>query len=71
MMLDGLRGDQGTAKALLTHQAKLVVHCPLMVDNHSLILPFLPTPWTVGYPTEMMECIWVVDTCQAHDLWGL
>ena len=62
MVPDGLRCDWGTAEALFTHQAKLVVHHPQMVDDSSLILPFLPTPQTVGYPIKMMECVRMVDT---------
>ena len=42
-----------------------------MIDDHSLILPFLPTPQTVGYPVEMMESIRMVNTGYIHDLWGL
>ena len=30
-----------------------------------------PTPRTVGYPIETMECIQMVDPGQACDLWGL
>ena len=62
MMLDGLGCDWGTANALLAHQAQLVVYHLQMVDDHSLILPFLPTPQTVGYPVEMIECVRMVDT---------
>ena len=62
MALDGLGCNKGTAEALLTHQAQLVVPCPQIVDNSSLILPFLPTPWTVGYPIESMEGVRMVDT---------
>ena len=62
MVLDGLRCDQGTAKALLAHQTQLVVHHQQMVDDHPIILPFLPTPQTVGYPIETTECIRMADT---------
>ena len=57
MVPDGLGCDWGTVEALLTHQAQLVMCHLQMVDDSSLILPFLPTPWTVGYPFEMMEGI--------------
>ena len=62
MAPDGLTCDQGTAEALLTHQAQLVVHHPQIVDDSSLILPFLPRPQTVGYPIEMTDGIQMVDT---------
>ena len=71
MVPDGLRCDQGAATGLLAHQALLVMHHLQMVDDHSLILPFLSAPQTVGYPIEMAECIQIVNVGYSHNLQGL
>ena len=44
------------------------MHHLQMVDNPSLILPFLSALGTVGLPVEMAEGIWMVDVGKAHDL---
>ena len=42
-----------------------------MVNDDSLILPLLSTPWAMGYPIEIMEDIRMMDNGKAHDLRGL
>ena len=39
-------------------------YCPL-------ILALLPTPGAVGYAAEVTKGIWVVYSCQSHNLWRL
>ena len=62
-----LRGSKSTC-----HTPGLTLMChPQMVDDCSLILPFLSAPQTVGHPIGTVEGIWMVDVGKAHDLWEL
>ena len=47
------------------------MHCPEVVDECALILALLPALRAVGDPMEVVQCIWIMYACQAHNLLGL
>ena len=47
------------------------MYCLEVVDDCALILALLPTPRAVGHPIEVVQCVWIMYACQAHNLWGL
>ena len=71
MVADGLQHDGWAAKAFLTYETQLVMHCLLVVDNGALVFTLFPAPGAVGQPIEVAECIWIVYAHQPHYLYGL
>ena len=50
-------------------QGLSVMGWPQAVIHGSLILPLLPTPWTIGIARKVPKSIRVMDSLESHDLW--
>ena len=48
-----------------------LVHCPQVIDDGPLILTIFSAPWAVSKASEMLKGLGIMNSLQAHDLWGL
>ena len=70
MSAEGIRHHCRTSETLVACKAQLIMYCPQVVDDGSLVLSVFTAPWAVSITSEMPESIGIMNPFQAHDFGG-